>query len=52
MTAVRDLLVPTSGIRPSPTGWWPGVSPNAGRSATTSPCCCNWVRFVHRDRSH
>ena len=30
---------PTSGTRPLPTGSWPDVSPNAGRSAMTSQCC-------------
>ena len=46
------LLVLTSGTRPLPNGWWPGASPNAGRSATTSQCCCNLVRFVHRGRPY
>jgi hypothetical protein len=42
----------TSGTPPLPTGWRPGVSPNAGRSATTSQCCCNSVRFIRRDRPY
>ena len=42
----------TSGTRPSPTGWLPGASPNAGRFATTSRCSCSSVGFARRNRPY